>query len=256
VSHGPDFRFRLRLPRPDPHGERSRDLPLDSRRDTRARAPLSVEDWRHPVDARRESGEWHLAHTTWFFETFVLVPHQPGYRAFAPELPGPFNSYYSVVIATRGRTGAAVGPGLEEVFAYRRHVDEARARLARRRPPSAEAGGLIELACITSNSTRSSSSRHVKHLLSRNPLKPAYQKQWPLTAIRALRAALDFAFDKVCAKSALRPRFLFRQRTRATASGWTAFSIASIPSPTAIHRLHRRRRYRRPELWLSAGWDA
>ncbi|HMG58768.1 MAG TPA: DinB family protein, partial [Burkholderiales bacterium] len=84
-------------PRPDPRGQRSETY-LSIRGATRAlAAPLSVEDCAIQSMPDASPVKWHLAHTTWFFETFVLVPHQPGYRAFAPEYRVLFNSYYNSV---------------------------------------------------------------------------------------------------------------------------------------------------------------
>jgi len=114
-------------PRPDPRGQRS-EAYLSIRGATRAlAAPLSAEDCAIQSMPDASPVKWHLAHTTWFFETFVLVPHQPGYRAFAPEYRVLFNSYYNSVgdRYPRPERGLLSRPGLEEVFAYRRHVDEA-----------------------------------------------------------------------------------------------------------------------------------
>ena len=73
--------------------------------------------------------KWHLAHTTWFFETFVLAPHAPGYRVFDDRYGFLFNSYYEAVGARhpRPRRGLLTRPPLDEVLAYRAHVDAAMA---------------------------------------------------------------------------------------------------------------------------------
>src|SRR5437868_7854224 len=79
-------------------------------------------------DAR--PAKWHLAHTTWFFETFVLVPHAAGYKVFDPRYQQLFNSYYKQLGSHpyRGSRGLMSRPSLNEVHAYRAHVDEAMAR--------------------------------------------------------------------------------------------------------------------------------
>src|SRR5206468_7792144 len=107
--------------------------------------PLSAEDCAIQSMPDASPVKWHLAHTTWFFETFVLVPHQPGYHAFAPEYQVLFNSYYNSVgdRYPRPERGLLSRPGLEEVFAYRRHVDEAVLGLLAADRLPAEAGGLI-----------------------------------------------------------------------------------------------------------------
>src|SRR5258706_10442706 len=83
--------------------------------------------------------KWHLAHTTWFFETFVLEAHLPGYRPFDPAYRVLFNSYYNAVGKKhpRPQRGMLSRPSLDEVLAYRRHVDQARLPLSDQVRPSA-----------------------------------------------------------------------------------------------------------------------
>src|SRR6195256_4237400 len=167
-------------PRPDS------DRYLSIRQMSRTLAdPLSAEDCTIQSMPDASPVKWHLAHTTWFFETFVLVPHQTGYRAFAPEYRVLFNSYYNSVgdRYPRPERGLLSRPGLEEVFAYRRHVDEAVLGLLGAGCLPAE--GLIALGLHHEQQHQELILTDVKHLLSRNPLKPAYQKHWPLTPIRA-----------------------------------------------------------------------
>ena len=70
--------------------------------------------------------KWHLAHTTWFFETFLLAPHLAGYRSFDPAFGFLFNSYYEAVGPRHPRParGLITRPGLDEVLRYRRHIDQ------------------------------------------------------------------------------------------------------------------------------------
>ncbi len=88
--------------------------------------PLSAEDC--TVQSMRDASpaKWHLAHTTWFFETFVLDNGVKGYRTFAPHFRVLFNSYYHTVGRRHPRPerGMLTRPGLEGVLAYRRHVDQ------------------------------------------------------------------------------------------------------------------------------------
>src|SRR6267142_4512373 len=176
----------MSIPRPDLRrtcGERF----LSTRQATRAlAAPLSAEDCAIQSMPDASPVKWHLAHTTWFFETFVLEPHDPGYRCFDPAYRVLFNSYYNTVgdRHPRPERGLLSRPGLEEVLAYRDHVDAAmRAVLAGER--SSPVDGLIELGLHHDQQHHELILTGLKHLLSRNPQKPAYQKQWPLTPIRA-----------------------------------------------------------------------
>ncbi len=125
--------------------------------------------------------KWHLAHTTWFFETFVLAPHANGYRLFRPAYRVLFNSYYNSLgdKHPRPERGMLSRPALDEVIEYRDHVDRAmQALLSGERLPAAIAD-LIELGLHHEQQHQELILTDVKHLLSRNPLKPAYQNQWP-----------------------------------------------------------------------------
>jgi hypothetical protein len=93
----PTFDSRMSTPRPGLRGSRAEGF-LSIRRATRAlAAPLSAEDCAIQSMPDASPVKWHLAHTTWFFETFVLAPHQPGYRPFDPSYRVLFNSYYNGV---------------------------------------------------------------------------------------------------------------------------------------------------------------
>ncbi|GLU32025.1 ergothioneine biosynthesis protein EgtB [Trinickia caryophylli] len=90
-------------------------------------APLSAEDQQVQSMTDASPTKWHLAHTTWFFETVLLVPHAEGYALFHERYPYLFNSYYEALGPRheRAQRGLLTRPSLEEVHAYRRHVDEA-----------------------------------------------------------------------------------------------------------------------------------
>src|SRR6516165_2351248 len=94
-------------------------------------SPLAIEDHSLQPMPDASPAKWHLAHTTWFFETFILNEHLAGYRIFHPAFRNLFNSYYNAVGDRPLRTLRHVlsRPSLEEVYAYRDHVDEAISRL-------------------------------------------------------------------------------------------------------------------------------
>ncbi|KWT70042.1 hypothetical protein APY04_1251 [Hyphomicrobium sulfonivorans] len=94
-------------------------------------APLSDEDQVvQPMDDASPT-KWHLAHTTWFYETFLLKPHLPGYREYSPDFAYCFNSYYEShgKRQARNRRGLLTRPSVDEVRGYRAHVDEALERM-------------------------------------------------------------------------------------------------------------------------------
>src|SRR5947209_15028371 len=97
--------------------------------------PLAVEDYLLQSMPEASPVKWHLAHTTWFFETFVLAPHLPGHQPFRPEFRFLFNSYYEAVGPRwpRPRRGLLSRPTVAEVYQYRACVDEEMARLFRGR---------------------------------------------------------------------------------------------------------------------------
>jgi ergothioneine biosynthesis protein EgtB len=202
--------------------------------------------------------KWHLAHTTWFFDTFVLEPHLAGYRPFDPAYRMLFNSYYNAVGEKHPRPerGMLTRPRLDEVIAYRRRVDEGVLRLlAEPRVPAALAG-LIELGVHHEQQHQELILTDLKHLFSRSPLRPAYQKPWPLTPVRArVRGWISHGagqYDIGHADTA----FCFDNETPRHRVWLDAFCIATHPVTHGdFIEFIEDGGYRRPELWLSAGWD-
>jgi ergothioneine biosynthesis protein EgtB len=219
----------------------------------RLAAPLSAEDCTIQSMPDASPVKWHLAHTTWFFETFVLAAHQRGYRVFDPAYGFLFNSYYNAIGARHPRPerGMLSRPSLAEVLVYRRHVDEA--MLA---GVPAEAKELVELGLQHEQQHQELLLTDVKHLLSRNPLRPAYQKQWPLTPIHGRKRgwiAHEAGLYEIGYKGA---GFSFDNETPRHNAWLDAFCIATHPVTHGdwIEFIDDGG-YQRPELWLAAGWD-
>ena len=157
--------------------------------ETRARtealaAPLEIEDMVAQSMPDASPVKWHLAHTTWFFEEFVLRPHAPGYRSPDDRFSFLFNSYYVQVGPRyeRARRGLVSRPTVAEVMAYRSAVEDATADLlASGRAPL----DLIELGCHHEMQHQELLLTDLLHLLSHNPLDPAYKAPAPAALISA-----------------------------------------------------------------------
>jgi len=144
-------------------------------------APLEIED--HVVQSMPDVSpiRWHLAHTTWFFETFVLMDAAPGYKPFSPAFTELFNSYYNTVGRQfpRQRRGLLSRPTVREVLAYRRHVDDAlNDWLASRNPGiTPDKLPIIELGLHHEQQHQELILTDIKHVFSCNPLYPVYTKK-------------------------------------------------------------------------------
>src|SRR4051794_27395242 len=97
------------------------------RRSEKICAPLKTEDYVVQPIVDVSPPKWHLGHTTWFFETFILLPNAKGYTVFDPQYNYVFNSYYESVGARVIRTnrGNLSRPAVEDIMRYRKYVDEA-----------------------------------------------------------------------------------------------------------------------------------
>jgi ergothioneine biosynthesis protein EgtB len=137
--------------------------------------------------------KWHLAHTTWFFEAMVLSPHVKGYRPFDDRFTFLFNSYYETLGARqpRPRRGMVTRPALDEVYAYRAHVDEAVANLLGSQP-TREVAELIELGCHHEQQHQELLLTDILHLFAQNPVRPAYRDLAPVSVETAVVRPLSF----------------------------------------------------------------
>ncbi|MER0237102.1 ergothioneine biosynthesis protein EgtB [Fulvimarina sp. MAC8] len=141
--------------------------------------------------------KWHLAHTTWFFETMILKGRNPGYKPFDESYNFLFNSYYESVgeRQPRPKRGMVTRPALDEVMAYREYVDAAMSSLLED-GPSEDVAELVELGCHHEQQHQELLLTDILHLFAQSPLKPAFKDPQPL-AVEARDAAPVFykAFD-------------------------------------------------------------
>jgi ergothioneine biosynthesis protein EgtB len=222
-------------------------------------APLSAEDQTLQSMPDASPTKWHRAHTTWFFENFVLQPHEAGYRPFHPAYGYLFNSYYEAVGPRHPRPerGMLSRPGMAEIAAYRAHVDAAMDRFiaGAAEQPWRAAAPLIELGLNHEEQHQELILMDIKHALSLNPLQPAYAAPRPAERRAAPPLVFaefpgglceighhgaDFAFDNEGPrhKIFLRP---YRLGSRLVTCGEYLAFMADDG-------------YRRPEFWLSEGW--
>lgn len=221
--------------------------------------PLEIEDYVVSSMADASPTKWHLAHTTWFFEIFVLTPFFPSYAPLNAHYAYLFNSYYVQAGERhcRAQRGLVTRPTVREVFDYRSHVDRAMQRLIDQIGDDAEhpAREVLELGMQHEQQHQELLVADIKHLFWMNPLRPAYSsevraaKPAPPLEWRSVRSGLyrighggaGFAFDNE------RPAhrvFLndFRLASRLTTNGEYLEFMEDGG-------------YRRQTLWLSNGWS-
>jgi ergothioneine biosynthesis protein EgtB len=144
--------------------------------------PLSPEDMTVQAMEDASPTKWHLAHVTWFFETFILTKHLPGYRVFDETFNYCFNSYYESQgpRQPRPRRGVLTRPSAERVLAYRAHVDDGLSELfARGVDAGSEPARLIEIGINHEQQHQELLLTDILALFAANPLRPAYRAPRP-----------------------------------------------------------------------------
>jgi ergothioneine biosynthesis protein EgtB len=201
--------------------------------------------------------KWHLAHTTWFFETFVLAQHTPNYATFDPHFRVLFNSYYHGVgdKHPRPERGLLSRPDLATVHKYRAHVDRAMlALISCELAPDLAA--LIDLGLHHEQQHQELILTDLKHLFSRNPMRPSYQSRWPLLQVNPA-ALVWHRYEPGLTSIGHRGNgFAFDNEGPAHQAFVAPFELASRPvTHGEFAAFIADGGYRRPELWLSLGFD-
>lgn len=223
--------------------------------------PLTPEDMMVQSCPEASPVKWHLAHTTWFFESFILREFLSGYRIFNPDFAWLFNSYYQSFAAfpEKRLRSSFSRPSIDEILRYRRHVDDAMVRLLEN-TSDPEVLKRVELGANHEEQHQELLLTDVLHAFFTNPLRPSYtsvrtpgtlQPQREVAPARWIefeggltevgQEGDDFAFDNESPRHRvwLEPYAL---ADRLVTNGEFAAFIADGG-------------YKRPELWLSAGWD-
>ena len=218
-------------------------------------APLSAEDQTVQSMPDASPTKWHLAHTTWFFETFVLRPHARGYRVFDPAYEYLFNSYYEAVGPRhpRPQRGLITRPGVAEVLAYRRHVTTAMLAFL---TGDHAVHDLVQLGLNHEQQHQELILMDIKHALSMNPLQPAYRAARG-GRVKTVQAMGWREFEGGLVETGHDGRgFAFDNEGPRHRSWLDAFALARRPVNCGEYlEFIEDGGYRRPEFWLSAGWD-
>ena len=232
----------------------------------RLAAPLSAEDACVQSMPDASPAKWHLAHSSWFFETFVLSVHQQGYSPFDVSFRMLFNSYYQQVGARhpRAQRGLLTRPPLAYVMAYRAAVDAQMLALmtgmnARSTVEQAAVAQLIALGLQHEQQHQELLLTDVKHLLSCHPLWPAYASDGLVNASLE-RAAADLAWQSieagVYAIGHGGSGFAFDNEMPRHSVYVQAAQIALRPVSNGEYlRFVLEGGYSQPQWWLSEGWD-
>ena len=221
-------------------------------------APLQVEDFVVSTMTDVSPTKWHLAHTSWFFETFVLADFDPEYASPNPRYAFLFNSYYVQAGERhcRAQRGLVTRPSVAEVFEYRRHVDDAMLRLCDRIADDREhpAWNLIELGINHEQQHQELLLTDIKHVFWMNPLRPAYRS--PLPAGAPGDATRWQSFTAGVRQIGHRgDGFAFDNESPAHRVFAEAFRIAGrLVTNGEYLAFMEDGGYRRPEFWLSNGW--
>ncbi len=220
-------------------------------------APLAIED--HCIQTMPDVSppKWHLAHTTWFFEQFVLVPYQAGYSIFDPAFDHLFNSYYQThgLPFPRPQRGLLARPTVETILRYRAHVDAAMEALLSDAALPGDAAFRTVLGCHHEQQHQELLLTDIKHIFAFNPLRPAYVEGAPPATTRVPElswvpfrggigeighAGGGFAYDN----ETPRHRVLVGD-----------YALAQRPVTNGEYLAFMEDGgYARPELWLSDGW--
>jgi ergothioneine biosynthesis protein EgtB len=235
--------------------------------------PLTPEDMMVQSSPEASPAKWHLAHTSWFFESFVLREFAAGYTVFNADFAWLFNSYYQSFAAfpEKRLRSSFSRPSLDEILRYRQHVDEGIERLIES-GTEPEALKRIELGVNHEEQHLELLLTDILHAFFTNPLRPAYLPGRPNGADRRRSPSQSREFGQASSVPPL--RFVrFEGGLRDVGHGGEGFSFDNeLPRHRAwlepyclgdrlatcieFSEFIADGGYRRPELWLSAGWDA
>ena len=218
---------------------------------------LTPEDMAIQSMADASPAKWHLAHTSWFFENFLLKSWDPAYKVFHPDFGYLFNSYYQSVgrMHPRPARGLLSRPALAEILRYRRHVDEHMGWLLEKRAADPTLGFLVNLGINHEQQHQELLLMDIKHLFSLNPLQPVWRElpRPPTAAAAPLKYLAQPGGLMLIGHGG--DGFAFDNETPRYQTLVPAHALATRPVTNGEYlEFIRDGGYRRPELWLSDGW--
>lgn len=229
-------------------------------------APLTPEDMMVQSCAEASPIKWHLAHTSWFFETFVLAEFVAAYQPFHPDFRWLFNSYYKSLgeMPEKRLRSSFSRPPLEQILAYREHVDAAIIRLLERGPED-EALRRITLGLEHEQQHLELAATDIKHVFFTNPLRPGYRERGTQIPVETIAPPLEWVShvpEDGVVEVGVTPDpnaidgFAFDNETPRHRVFLTPFRLAARLVTCAEYLAFvDEDGYSRPELWLSEGWD-
>lgn len=225
-------------------------------------APLALDDYNLQAMPDVSPAKWHLAHTTWFFETFLLKPYLPGYEEFCPQFAVLFNSYYNEIGQQfpRAKRSLLSRPTTDEVFRYRQYVDKAMSTLLAIDDGAVrtEIDARVILGCNHEEQHQELFLTDIKYNFAINPLKPAYRDD--LRPLQTATSAPISWLNQPGGDHAIGHAgdgFLFDNESPRHRVLLTPHSIASrLVTNGEYLEFIRDNGYRRAELWLADGWNA
>ncbi|WP_439100216.1 ergothioneine biosynthesis protein EgtB [Congregibacter sp.] len=224
--------------------------------------PLEVEDYGLQAAEFASPPKWHLAHSSWFFETFLLKPFVVGYEPLEPLYEVLFNSYYNGIgdQHPRGQRGLLSRPSLDEVLAYRAHVDRAMVSLLKAADEHASEESIISRTVLGIEHERQHQElffTDLKFSLSANPLYPSYVSA-PAEQGQALEPLLWTGFEEGLVEIGHSgDGFCFDHELPRHRVFLESFELANrLVSNGEYQAFVDDGAYQRPELWLADGWAA
>lgn len=223
--------------------------------------PLSPEDCMLQSMEGASPVKWNLAHTSWFFETFILQPYASGYAPYHQDFGFLFNSYYNQIgeMHPRPIRGLVSRPSLEDVYAYRAHVNEALTRFLESADEDglAAAAGLIALGCSHEEQHQELLVTDLLHAMSFNPTKPAVYEDAAETVLHPAPATAWRRMEGgVCNIGWSGGGFAFDNEGPRHKTYLHPFELANRPVTNAEYLAFiDDGGYETPDHWLSDGWD-